>query len=484
MNFKTTPYAHQREALTLSSDAPVFALLMEQGTGKTKVIIDTAAHLFEQGKITALLIVAPNGVHRNWISNEIPAHMPDEIIGHTLAWDGQKHGTKKAAEQREAVLKRGDKLTIAALNIDAMNTDNGKKFVRRFLEVHDTLWTLDESTRIKAPGAKRTKAVLNLAPLAKYRRILTGTPIPQGPFDFYAQFKFLDAGILGFSTFTAFKSHHGVFEQVLLRNGGAFQKVVRYQRVDQLMRKARPYSFRCLKSECLDLPEKVYQVLPVDMTPEQARIYEQVRSNVLVELETGDIAITTILTRLMRLQQIVGGFMPSETDDAFTAQIPGGNNRIKTVLDMADDWLASGKVIIWARFRAELDAIHAALRSKYWPDAAVLYHGGVPNDARYDNVHRFQDAGSAVKFFVGQPQSGGIGLTLTQGVTQVFYSNDFNLETRMQAEDRSHRIGTTKSVLYVDMITPGTIDEHVTKALRSKRQLADVILGDPERRWI
>jgi|TARA_R110000787_G_scaffold83999_1_gene180305 hypothetical protein len=458
--FKTKPYGHQREAFYLSRDKEAFALLMEQGTGKTKVGIDNAAYLYGNGKITALVIIAPNGVHRNWLSKEIPAHMPDWCpYKATYYYSGI---SAKDTAKFHDIMAAKDCLKIFSFNCEAFVSSKAVAFMQSVLMSNDVLLIVDESSRIKTPGAKRTKVITKFGKMAKYRRIMTGTPVTKGPEDVFSQFRFLDHNILGYDSFYSFKARYcimGGFEQ---------RQIVSYENIDELTRNIEGHSFRVLKKDCLDLPEKIYQRHTVELSKKQRKLYDQLRKDFVVEMEGEHLSAPEAITRLLRLQQIICGWFPTEDG---TVAIDDKNTRLSALLDLLPD--IECKVIIWARFKRDIRAIGEALGDK-----AVSYYGEVSNDDREVAVDRFQND-PEVRYFIGQPQSGGIGLTLTAAECAIYYSNSFDLETRMQSEDRCHRIGTKNNVTYIDFESPKTIDTKIINALREKKNLADTITKDP-----
>jgi len=251
---------------------------------------------------------------------------------------------------------------------------------------------------------------------------------------------------------------------------GGFEnkQIISYQNVDELTRNIEGHSFRVLKKDCLDLPDKIYQRHYVEMTAKQKKLYQTMKKSFVAELEGNMIEAPEAITRLLRLQQILCGWFPSEEG---LSQIDDKNPRIEALKEILSD--IDSKVIIWARFKADLRAIERALG-----DLAVSYHGDVTTDARELAVDRFQNDPS-IRYFIGQPQSGGIGLTLTAADYAIYYSNSFDLEQRMQSEDRCHRIGTKNNVTYIDIETRKSVDSKIIKALREKKNLADVITKDP-----
>ena len=458
--FKTRPFDHQRKAFYLSRDKKNFALLMEQGTGKTKVIIDNAAYLYGNGKITALVVIAPNGVHRNWLDRELPAHMPDWCKYKSIHYYSGMD--KKHKQKFNDLLGETEVLKVFAFNVEAFVSKVALSYMTKILISNKPFLVVDESSRIKSPSAKRTKEITKFSRYAKYKRILTGTPITKGPQDVYSQFKFLDSNILGYDSYYSFRSRYCIM------GGYENRQIVSYRNMPELTRNIEGHSFRVLKSECLDLPKKIYQRHYVEMSKKQATLYKQMKKQCMAELNGEVINAPETITRMLRMQQILCGWFPAETN---AVPIDPKNPRIEALKEILAS--ISSKAIIWARFKADIRAIEAVLG-----DEAVSYYGDVKSDDRTKAVDLFQND-PKIKFFIGQPQSGGIGLTLTAAEYAIYYSNSFDLESRLQSEDRCHRIGTKTNVTYIDIETPKTIDTQIIKALRNKKNLADIVTRDP-----
>ena len=458
-NFKTKPFDHQRKAFYISRDKKSFALLMEQGTGKTKVIIDNAAYLYGKGEITALVVIAPNGVHRNWI-REVNTHMPDWCPRSSFYYTAGMN--KKRIAEYDETFAVENALKIFTFNVEAFTSPKAIYYMQKILVANKVMLVVDESSRIKRPGAKRTKIITKFAKQADFKRIMTGTPVTKGAEDVYSQFKFLDPQILGYDSFYSFKARYCIM------GGFENRQVISYQNVDELTRNIEGHSFRVLKKDCLDLPSKIYQRHYVEMTPEQSKLYQNMKKSFVAELDGETIDAPEAITRLLRLQQILCGWFPS---DEGIQPINDKNPRIEALKEILSN--IDSKVIIWARFKADLRAIERALG-----ELAVSYHGDVTTDARELAVDRFQND-PKIKYFIGQPQSGGIGLTLTAAEYAIYYSNSFDLEQRMQSEDRCHRIGTKNNVTYIDIEARGSVDTKIIKALRNKKNIADIITKDP-----
>ena len=473
--FKTEPYAHQLKALGASHNKENYALFMEMGTGKSKVLVDNIAMLYDKGKINAALIVAPKGVYRNWERQEIPIHMPDHIVHNVVTWSPVT--TKKQQKENLKLFKHGEQLTIFLMNIEAFSTKKGLDIAQRFLLAHQTLMAIDESTTIKSPTARRTKNVLKLRNYAKYRRILTGSPVTKSPLDLYTQCYFLDPYYLDFTSYYTFRNRYA---SMVDRNVGShsFKLVTGYVRLDELNDKLNNFSYRVLKEDCLDLPDKIYMKRFVTMTPEQTKLYEEMKKHALAELDGKMTSAASALAQMVRLHQITCGHLA--TDDGEVTQVK--NNRIDELLDVIEE--VNGKVIIWAIYRHDIRQIENTLAEKYGKDSVKSFYGDTADSDRQDIVNAFQDRESNLRFFVGNPRTGGYGLTLTASHTVVYYSNSYDLEIRLQSEDRAHRIGQKEKVTYVDLISEKTIDEFIVKNLRAKINLATKVLGEDLKKWL
>ena len=474
--FKTTPYAHQREAFVLSAEKKVYALLMDMGTGKTKVCLDTIGHLFEKQEIDFSIIVAPKGVIANWLG-EIETHLPERIEREVVLWKPAL--TKKFRETlKELSTPSPGKMKFLLMNVESFSSKKGVGVAEYFIKNFKVFMAVDESTTIKNRQAKRTKSISKLGLGARYRRILTGSPVTRSPLDLYSQMNFLDEDILGFNSFYAFQGRFAVIQR---RTMGAhsFNHIVGFRRLDELTEALDKHSFRVRKEDCLDLPDKVYMRREVELTKEQKKAYEQMKHFALARLQSGELSTTkNVLTQLMRLQQICCGNL---TDDAGVIH-PLPSNRIDALLDICDE--IQGKALIWATWTRDIRSIAEALRDRFSVQAVATLHGETPDSERQKVVESFQDRQSELRFIVGHPKTGGYGLTLTAATTVIYYSNSYDLELRIQSEDRAHRIGQTNKVTYIDLISPKTVDEKIVRALRNKINIADTILGESAREWL
>ena len=472
--FKTTPYKHQLTALEKSWNRETYAYFMEMGTGKTKVLIDNAAMLYDKGKIDGLLIIAPKGVIGTWYNQELPAHLPDHIENVTVLW--QALINKKQQSKLDTLFEVSEDLHILIMNVEAFSTDKGVKFAKKFLLSHNTLMVIDESTTIKNPKALRTKSIVEISKMAKYRRILTGSPVTKNPLDLYAQCYFLDPYHLEHQSYYSFRMRYAIMKTAFI-SGRSIQLVSGFKNLAELSKKLQPFSYRVLKEDCLDLPPKIYMKRTIDLTPEQKKVYKQMKEEALAELHGKQITTMTALTQLMRLQQITCGHFVA--DDGTTQQIK--SNRLNELMDILDE--VEGKAIIWAHWQKDIQVIKEAIVKEYGPRSVVDYYGLTTQEDRETNRTRLQEDDTC-RFLVGTPQTGGYGITLTAANTVIYYSNGYDLEKRLQSEDRAHRIGQKKSVTYVDIIAEDTIDKKIQDSLRKKINIASEVLGEEIRSWI
>lgn len=577
--FKTEPFDHQRERFLLYRDKIAHAHLWEQRTGKSKVTIDTASWQFIRGNIGGLLIIAPNGVHINWIKNEIPTHMPDYVGAQSAIWNSKPKANEKKALERLISGSTTFGLRILSMNIDALGTERGLEFAENFMMHFRTMLVVDEGNIIKSMDAQRTKKVLSLSDAAAVRRVLNGTPVTQGPLDVFPQFLFLDQQILG-DSFVSFRSRYAdiemrgktwfeikaILERIAARfgtfpwgkliqserngvilagsqplecgaridftiqyagrthakmkwtcqkysgvenfelpPGGLFPAIVDYKNLDELSRRIKPFSDRVLKKDCLDLPDKIYQKHYVEMSPKQEKMYHDIRKKCLAECGGRTMSASIALTKLLRCQQIVGGFFTPDPEpaDLFSADsiedledliamklekhaipIEPRNRRIEsTMTEIEERWF--GKVLIWARFTAEIKAIAKALREKYGKDEVVELYGEIPADVRQKGIDDFREKPSP-RFAVANPAAKGVsrGQDMHSAAYEIYYSNSFSLDDRLQSEDRPHSPGQRNNLGVIDIIAPGTVDEKLVDALRTKKNLADIVTGDPLSEWI
>jgi SNF2 family DNA or RNA helicase len=493
--FKTKPFDHQLRVFNETKDTKSFAIFWEQGTGKSKLTLDTVGHLYDLGKIDCLFVIAPNGVHRNWTAEEVGNHWTDELLKKvsTFTYHASKAKTKYHQKDAQEILTHKG-LAVIAMSYDAFITEAGKKFAKLVLTKRRCMFVLDESARIKNHKAQRTRVILAASKYAEYKRILTGTPVSNGPFDVFAQMKFLFEAYwkqFGLNNYTMFKNYFATWHKVEI-NGRSVNLLKSYQNLDYLHKALQPHSSRVLKKDVLDLPPKLYSKRYFTMSSKQAKLYETLRKDFIAEFDElgGTITADLAITRMLRLSQIACGYVTVEREvlaadglsydiDKEVLDIDKSNARIATVLEILED--LPHKAIIWAKFTRDIDMLMKALGNK-----AVRFDGKCSVDEKAHAVDSFQHGKyEDAQFFVANAQAAGTGLTLHKAKTVIYNNNTFRLEDRLQSEDRPHRIGMDDNpVHYIDIAAENTIDDKVIDALRSKLSVASQITGDGFKEWL
>ena len=473
--FKTKPYQHQLNALARSWDKEYFAYFMEMGTGKSKVLVDNIAMLYDKGKINGALIIAPKGVVGTWYKDQLPTHMPDHVEHKAVLW--QSNINAKQQKKLDVLFETGQDLHILIMNVEAFSTKKGIEFAYKFLRCHNTMMAIDESTTIKNPDAKRTKNICTLGPHAKYRRILTGSPITKSPLDLYKQCEFLSTELLGHSSYYSFRTRYAIMKTANF-GGRSVQIVVGYRNLSELTDMLKVFSYRVLKDECLDLPKKTFMRRVVKLTKEQDHAYKQMSQLALAQFKGKLMTTATVMTQLMRLHQITCGHFTA--DDGTIQDIK--NNRLDDLSNLLDE--VHGKVVIWAHYQYDVETIVERIKKEHGDNSVVTYYGLTPQDQRQGNIEKFQDKEGPVRFLVGTTATGGYGITLTAASTMIYYSNGYDLEKRQQSEARIDRIGQESPMTYIDLIAEDTIDDKIVVALRKKVNIASEIMGEELKDWI
>ena len=457
--YKTDPMSHQISALQNIRDKYYYALFMEMGTGKTKVSIDDMSYLYLNNKILFVLVIAPNSNYMTW-ADEIKKHsvVPTHVYRHKI--------------DKKFTFKKGI-LNYYLMNVEAFSHASGTKVIGPLVYSlrNSTCIIVDESTRIKNRTAKRTKSILKLSYGVAYKRILSGFPVTKSPLDLWSQCSFLRPGLLGTDNFYAFRATYSIMRPVTTVSGRIVQAPVAFQNLDHLLDQVKNFSYRVRKEDCLDLPPKIYHTRLIEMTPEQTKIYNELKNYARTILKDEEASYQNKLTEIIKLHQVANGFVV--TNDGSTVSIPNRKmDELHEIINETDD-----KIIIWSNYVYTIKYITKELEKKYGSKSVVNFYGDVTVKDRHDRVDAFQN-NKDVRFFVANPATGGIGLTLTAANTVVYFSNNFNLEERVQSEDRAHRKGQKKVVNYIDLICAKTIDVYIKHALTNKLKLSAKTMGE------
>ena len=454
MPLKTVPFKHQVAAYNLALSKPSSGLLMEQGCGKTMTAIAVAGRRFQKGEVSRVLVVAPASVVPVW-PKEFDLHA--DFSHEVKALEGS---TAKRAGLLQSWQTDPTHLQVAVVNYEAT-----WRMEEALIAWRPDMIICDESQRIKTPGARQSKAMARLGTIARYRMILTGTPVSQGPLDFYSQYRFLDRNIFG-TSYYAFRARYA------LMGGYENRQVIGYQNLDDLVQKAHSVAFRCRKEDCLDLPEQIDQVLYCDLEREAQRIYDQLVKESVAELSNEEVIVApNVLSRLLRLSQVTGGFLRVDEQTSLVSKAKMG-----LLEETLDDLIEAGKkVVVFARFVPEIEAIVKTLEKK--KVAHGLIYGATPMDARGEIVDAFQ-TNPDVKVFVAQIQTAGLGITLHAADTAIFYSLDYSFANYDQCRARIHRIGQKNNCTYIHLVARMTVDEKVLSALAEKKSLADQVVDN------
>lgn len=557
-------FRHQQELLDKTCDEVAWAVLFEQGLGKSAPVIRTAEHLYRQDRIDGVIVVAPNGVHRNWVSDELPKHAGISWRG--LDWHSDRAKGQDKALERLLAATPGRRTELAWLTItyEGMMTPRGRDALLRFSTGEldqkgrpvPTGWkaryprfllVIDEGSKVRNPEAKRTKKVAALRQFASYVRLLNGTPIGNSALDAYAQMKLLDDQFWnrhGYGSWTAFKAQFAITKKIQVGGeddraargkhsyepivphdataegvaayeqldfdldeiltpaekyavtkpspssaakpktvGRTIEVVVGFRELDKLKAMIAPISTRLTKEDAgVELPPKLYSRLLFDLPTEQRRVYDQLRREFMVELESGALITAPLaLVRILRLQQIACGYLPNP-DDPENPKLfyddDGKNPRLSLLLERLED--TPHQAIIWARFTYDVDSICRALG----PPKCTRYDGQVSQKERDAGIDAFK-AGKK-KFCVAKATSMGMGLSLPMAKSVFYYSNDFSYINRLQSEDRSHRLvgGGLGAVCYYDLVAYKTVDEKILRSFRDCADVANQITGDRYRQWL
>ena len=445
-------------------------------TGKSKMTIDIAADKFLRDEIDILIVIAPNGVHRQWINTAIPTHLPESVKWVGAVWKPTRKTPKEIMEA-----PRVRKLRVLTFNVESLSAEGGKaaKELRKLMATGRAMLVMDESSRIKNPRAQRTKAIVKLRALAAVRVILTGTPVTKGMEDFYTQYEFLDPAIIGMTNYYAFRNRYCVMMPAYRGAGVGAIKITGYKNQEELIRKIAPVSFM-IGPEVLGLREPRYERFEVEPTAEQTQIYRMLKEMLIEDLRDKKIVTpANAAVRILRMQQVLCGRyyerVEVEGEEEVYAQEPRiiPSNRPEALLALLEQH--DGQAVIWARFKEDIDDIVAAAGTV---GRVTIYDGRTDDREREHAVESFKRGD--IDYFVANPAAGGTGVDGLQVCQNAFYySNSYNAEHRWQSEGRTYRLGQQGSPLYVDLVVPNSVDTMILDNLKAKRDLGKAIMDNP-----
>jgi len=475
--FKLTPKDYQLKLFTHARRMTNIALSpVALGTGKSKMTIDIAADKFLRDEIDILIVVAPNGVHRQWINTAIPTHLPDCVKWVGAVWKPTRKTPKEVME-----LPRVRKLRVLTFNVESLSAEGGKaaKEIRKFMATGRAMLVMDESSRIKNPRAQRTKAIVKLRALAAVRVILTGTPVTKGMEDFYTQYEFLDPAIIGMTNYYAFRNRYCVMMPAYRGAGVGAVKITGYKNQEELIRKIAPVSFM-IGPEVLGLNEPRYDRFEVEATPEQVQIYRMLKEMLIEDLRDRKIVTpANAAVRILRMQQVLCGRYYERVEvngeEEVYAQEPRiiPSNRPEALVTLLEQH--DGQAVIWARFKEDINDIVEVAGAI---GRVTIYDGRTDDREREIAVESFKRG--EIDYFVANPAAGGTGVDGLQVCQNAFYySNSYNAESRWQSEGRTYRLGQQGTPLYVDLVVPNSVDTMILDNLKAKRDLGKAIMDNP-----
>ena len=485
------PWSHQRDALDKMGDRNAFALLMAMRTGKTKTLLDNWGALEAKGECDDLLVIAPAGVYKTW-EKAVKDHLAPALLArvNVFTWSASLRSRERYKVLLEQFLRDHSRPRILLVNVEALsNVQDARSVSYNFLEQRKSMLAIDESTTIKNPTAKRTRYInMVLKEKANYRRILTGLPTPKSPLDIYSQFEFLDPKILGHRSYRSFRARYAVTQRMQLTGRKAFDVVVGFRDVEEIQDRIQDHSFRVRLEDCYDLPPKMYTIREVPLTDEQKRAYNEIKEFATTQLDNMEhVTAQQVITQILRMHQVLCGHVG--TENGGYADIP--EHRTKTLIDLLDEH--EGKSIIWCSYDTDIRKVSMELEyhtlREAWQegqppvrvDESNLKHvarfWGGNRETREDEEFKFLNDPDC-RYMVATAAAGGRGRTWTVADMVVYYSNTADLEHRSQSEERAQGVDKTTSVLYVDLVAPGTVDEKMLKTLRAKINMAATITAD------
>ncbi len=474
-------------------DNRYFALLDEMGTGKTKTVIDAMSEMFYSGEVKLVIVVCPNQVKGQWANSvwgQIVKHRPAGIPISIMQIESSKSPVHWTTYDNEIGYE--NQLNWIVVNYEAIRLGRIQKFLIDRINLLPSAMVLDESIFIKNHTALQTKACITVGRHVKRRYILNGTPLTKGPLDYFSQFSFLNSKIIGIDKFIVFRNRYAVMRphEITVKSGGkrvrgdktvggrtvrTIMRIVEYQNLQGLVDRIKPFYRRITKAECLDLPNKLYQILEVPMTEEQDKHYKNMKDNLLAFIQGRIISAPIVLTKLLRLSQITSGFITDHSDEEQVTKIFSKSPKIDLTVKLIQE--SDKPVVVFCSFKPEIQMLCKALTAADISHGEI--HGGVDNKTRENTIAEFQEGG--MKVLVCQIATGGLGIELTAAGKVIFLNNTKSYALRLQAEDRVHRTGLQHNVTYIDLLSTrhkggNTIDHVTQKGVEAKKDLIDMVL--------
>lgn len=512
------PRKHQVECFNFIKNKDFFALFMDMGTGKSKVILMKLSYLIDKGEVDKAIIILPNYLKYSWEEDHFQEHFDKPYK--TFVYEGNIT-SQKGKEKFNTFCQTKDKCRVFVVNVEAFQSENIDKWVKLFLDDHKCMVVIDESIVIKNPKAKRTIKIVKGFSKLKHKAILSGTPTPNSPNDLYSQFDFLKSLFFRCSYFQFMHKHTLLTQQktstnkrynailtedeyalikrklkvqniltadyigeLAIRYNISEANIIRihkmdkytpYKDLDKLYESISTVTFRVLKEDCLDLPDKVYEKITVELNADQKRMYKELTKDFFTILGDSQLTVSNSLSLLMRLRMITGGVFPYydmkkiNFDDLENfnpnkhkaIKRIDNNPKIKAVIDDIANSPLETSIIIWSNFVETIKWLHEEISKEY---TCEMYFGETKD--RPEVIERFKN--KTIKVLIINPATGGMGLNLQVSNLHYFFDNSERADFRTQAEDRSHRDGQTNKVVYKDVIARGTVDEKIVTLLKNK----------------
>lgn len=478
MKFKTKPYKHQAKEFKEHRRSEARMLMWQMRTGKSKAMIDLACYNYFAGYIDAVIVIAPNGVHENWVRREIELHSWNNTDYMAVHWSA----TRARLESEEfkadlsALMKHRSGLAWLSLNEECFTQKLARAFMKRFAENRRVLIIFDESQDFGRPGSKRTKAARALAKRAVMRRTLSGTPLDNSPLKAFSQFELLKPAALGFRTYDSFQNHFAEYRKEKTRGGRQYPVLDSYKNLDQLKQRMAKYTSVVLREDCDDMPNLIRTERFYEPSEQQMDVYKLLLSDALIEAADGTLTAIEGGARTIKLQQVLSGYYVDPSDHVIR-YIEGPNPRVDATMQEVTAAMERGKIIIWARFRPEMDMLAKRLSAagiKY-----AQYRGGISEAQKRLARERFLDDPS-LTVLLGQPRAGGKGLDLSAARTIIRHSYSFDAEEQRQAEERATKIGGADIDMvdivasnWVEKDVPQLIDSYILEKLYDKSIIAE-----------